>query len=318
MSPASILLVHSPLVGPSSLARLAAAAADADLRVSLPDLTRMAESDNPHDDFCRLAVEAGRTMNAAPLVVGHSGAGAFLPAIGSAIGNIAGLVFVDAVVPPAAGVHTTSRGRREMLDSVTEDGVLRRWLDWWPEETILDLLPNEADRIQLEADMPRVPRSFYDHDVDVPPGWSQGGCGYLMLSDAIGVRRCMHSEYSRRVRQRESHLGSQTGQVVEVARRCDHASRPGERCLDFNKAFKKIGVGADVVQTWKWAVTVDHISFGVATDHLDVRQALQGPKHADRVGSERHDVSQHPPSLHTESTSIVDHSVQGRRVAVDV
>ena len=48
----------------------------------------------------------------------------------------------------------------------------------------LDLLPNEADRIQLEADMPRVPRSFYDHDVDVPPGWSQGGCGYLMLSDA--------------------------------------------------------------------------------------------------------------------------------------
>lgn len=184
MLPASILLVHSPLVGPSSLARLAAAAADADLRVSLPDLTPMAESDNPHDVFCRLAVEAGRTMNAAPLVVGHSGAGAFLPAIGSAIGNIAGLVFVDAVVPPAAGVHTTSPGMSEMLDSVTEDGVLRRWLDWWPEETILDLLPNEADRIQLGADMPRVPRSFYDHDVDVPPGWSQGGCGYLMLSGA--------------------------------------------------------------------------------------------------------------------------------------
>lgn len=184
MSPDSILLVHSPLVGPSSLARLADAAADADLRVALPDLTSMADSDSPHDDYCRLAVDAGRKMAAAPLLVGHSGAGAFLPAIGSAIGRIAGLVFVDALLPPAAGVHTTSPGMREMLDSVTEDGVLRRWLDWWPEETIVDLLPNEADRVGLEADMPRLPRSFYDRDVEVPLGWSQGGCGYLMLSPA--------------------------------------------------------------------------------------------------------------------------------------
>lgn len=184
VSPDSILLVHSPLVGPSSLARLADAAANSEIPVSLPDLTSMAQSDRPHDDFCRLAVDAGRKMNAAPLVVGHSGAGAFLPAIGSAIGNIAGLVFVDAVVPPAAGAHSTSPGMREMLESVTEDGVLRRWLDWWPEETIVELLPDQADRAQLEADMPRVPRSFYDRDVRVPPGWSQGGCGYLMLSDA--------------------------------------------------------------------------------------------------------------------------------------
>lgn len=184
MSPTSILLVHSPLVGPSSLARLAEAAAGGDRRVSLPDLTSMAESDSPHEVFCRLAVDAGRRMNPAPLVVGHSGAGAFLPAIGSAIGDVAGLVFVDAVVPPAAGVHSTSPAMHEMLDSVTEDGLLRRWLAWWPAETIVDLLPEEADRAELEADMPRVPRSFYDHDVETPPGWSESRCGYLLLSDA--------------------------------------------------------------------------------------------------------------------------------------
>ena len=184
MSPESILLVHSPLVGPSSLARLADAAEHADLRVSLPDLTSMAESASPHDAFCRLAVDAGRKLNAAPMVVGHSGAGAFLPAIESAIGNVAGLVFVDAVLPPAAGVHRTSPSMREMLDSVTENGVLRRWIDWWPEDTIVELLPDEADRAELEADMPRVPRSFYDRDVNVPPGWSDSRCGYLMLSSA--------------------------------------------------------------------------------------------------------------------------------------
>ena len=184
MSLESMLLVHSPLVGPSSLTRLANAAIDTGIRVSVPDLTSMAESDTPHDEFCRLAVDAGRKMDSAPLVVGHSGAGAFLPSIGSALGNPAGLVFVDAVVPPAAGAHITSPGMSEMLDSVTEHGVLRRWLSWWPEETIVDLLPNEADRAELEADMPQVPRSFYDEEVKVPTGWSQRGCGYLMLSYA--------------------------------------------------------------------------------------------------------------------------------------
>ena len=184
MAPESILLVHSPLVGPSSLARLADAAARTEHRVSLPDLTSMAVSDSPHDAFCQLAVDAGREMNSTPLVVGHSGAGAFLPAIGSGIGNVAGLVFVDAVVPPAAGAHRTSTAMCEMLDAVTEEGLLRRWIDWWPEETIVELLPDEADRARLDADMPRVPRSFYDHDVEVPPGWSQNRCAYLMLSDA--------------------------------------------------------------------------------------------------------------------------------------
>lgn len=184
MSSESILLVHSPLVGPASLARLAAAATAANFRVALPDLTSLTDSDDPHALFCRLAVEAGREMKAPPLIVGHSGAGAFLPAIGSTLGNVAGLVFVDAVVPPVEGVHSTSPGMLAMLDSVTDDGVLRRWLDWWPEETIVALLPDDADRALLAADMPRLPRSFYDHDVKVPPGWSHNRCGYLMLSDA--------------------------------------------------------------------------------------------------------------------------------------
>jgi hypothetical protein len=214
------------LVGPSSLARLADAAAVAGLRVSLPDLTSVAESDSPHDVFCGLAVDAGRKMETAPLVVGHSGAGVFLPAIGSAIGDVAGLVFVDAVVPPAEGVHSTSPPMREMLDSVTEAGVLRRWLSWWPEETIVGLLPYEADRAELEADMPRVPRSFYDHDVKVPPGWSRGRCAYLMLSNAYETE--LHDAAERgwpTARLDSHHLAplsqpdSVLGEVLQLARR---------------------------------------------------------------------------------------------------
>ena len=185
----SLLLVHSPLLGPSSLARLADAATSAELPVALPDLTSIAKSANPHTDFCRIAIEAGRELGNPPLVVGHSGAGAFLPAIGSGIGTVASLVFVDAVVPPVEGTHRTSPAMLKMLDSVTDGGVLRRWIDWWPEETVAGLLPNEKDRAELAADMPRLSRSFYDVDVAVPQDWSQARCVYLMLSDAYEAER---------------------------------------------------------------------------------------------------------------------------------
>ena len=163
---------------------MGATAAAEGLSVSIPDLTSVAGEPNPIEAFCQLAAHAGRTMDRKPLVVGHSGAGAFLPDIGAAISNVAGLIFVDAVVPPTVGAHQTSPAMQEMLDSVTEDGCLRRWIDWWPEEAIAELLPNEEDRTALSADMPRLPRSFYNHDVPVPPRWSQHECAYLRLGDA--------------------------------------------------------------------------------------------------------------------------------------
>ncbi len=181
---ASLLFVHSPLVGPSSLRRLAEAAARAGHETALPDLTPMAASNRPHEVYRDLAVEAARALTGPPVVVGHSGAGAFLPAIGEAIRETAGLVFVDALVPPAEGAHRTPDRLAALLDEQTVEGVLRPWLDWWPAEAVAELLPEAADRDELAADMPRVPRSFYDVPIAVPPGWSEQPCGYLRLSPA--------------------------------------------------------------------------------------------------------------------------------------
>lgn len=182
----SLLLVHSPLLGPSSWAATAGVLAGRGYVVVTPDLTTAVTADPPRAPrFVADAVAGASDLPGPVAVVGHSGAGAFLPAIGAALGDRLGaLVFVDAVVPPRHGVHETSARLRALLDEQTTDGVLRRWLDWWPAATLAELLPGAVDRELLGADLPRVPRAFYDEAVPVPDGWSAWPCAYLRLSAA--------------------------------------------------------------------------------------------------------------------------------------
>jgi hypothetical protein len=112
----------------------------------------------------------------------------FLPAISQRIGSrLRLLVFVDAVIPPRGGSHVTPTAMKEMLDEQTRDGYLRRWLEWWPDDVIEQLLPHPPDRQALMDDMPRLPRSFYDESVPVPNGWSDRTCAYLKLSEAYAA-----------------------------------------------------------------------------------------------------------------------------------
>ena len=182
----SLLLVHSPLVGPSTWAALAQRAAAQGVDVVVPDLTRIVEAGPPWSKrLVDTTVAAGVGLNDSVVVVGHSGAGAYLPEIGQRLGDSLGaLIFVDAGVPPRHGAHQTPARMKQLLDEQTVDGMLLRWLDWWPASAVEELLPNPTDRDVLVADMPRLPRSFYDEDVPVPEGWSDRWCGYLKLSAA--------------------------------------------------------------------------------------------------------------------------------------
>ncbi len=166
---ASLLFVHSPLVGPSSLRRLADLAATGGSEVAMPDLTPMATAAHLHEDYTNRAIEAAGDLASPVAVIGHSGAGPFLPTIGAAVGPEAVLVFVDAVVPPQFGSHRTPEAMKEMVDQQTVNGTLRQWLDWWPPEVVAEILPDPADREQLASDMPSLPPAFYDYGVAVPP-----------------------------------------------------------------------------------------------------------------------------------------------------
>lgn len=118
------------------------------------------------------------------------------------------LVFVDAVVPACNERHQTSSEMAPLLDAQTSDGLLARWLDWWPVTVVEKLLPSPADRELLTSDMPTVPRDTYDDDVVLPDNWTKQPCAYLQLSDAYHDDRIRATELGWTVRTIDStHLG---------------------------------------------------------------------------------------------------------------
>jgi hypothetical protein len=171
--------------------------------VVVPDLTGIAVAAPPSwEALVETAVAGGASLRSQVAVIGHSGAGAFLPEIGRRLREATRiLIFIDAVLPPHQGAHRTSPHLASLLDDQTADGMLRPWLEWWPEGTVEQILPDPGDRSVLGGDLPVLPRSFYDEDVPVPDGWSERACGYLRLSPAYDVE---YEEAGRRDWQRRS------------------------------------------------------------------------------------------------------------------
>jgi hypothetical protein len=118
----------------------------------------------------------------APILLGHSAAGLLLPALAAAL-NASALVFVDARVPPPQGRTRPVDG--PFLDFVktlaTDDGLLPPWSRWWPDGTIEAHFPDPVLRAQFEADLPRLPLTWFDDSAEVPV-WDTRPCGYLQLS----------------------------------------------------------------------------------------------------------------------------------------
>jgi hypothetical protein len=181
------LLVHSPLVGPATMRPLADELRGDGWTVSVPDLRRGATSP---DAFMGLAASAARDVD---VVIGHSGAGAMLPRI--ALAHDATSVFVDAIVPGPDG-HEPSAGFIALLDDLQlVDGLLPPWNDWWPASTMERLVPDPALRAEIGDEVPRVPRSFYDHLVELPVQWWTRRAAYLQLSPAYDDDRARAQSY---------------------------------------------------------------------------------------------------------------------------
>lgn len=192
-----MLFAHSPLLGPSSWEPAGRAARRRGRRVCIADATAIAEASTSFSaTFVDAAMACVDDTDDPIVVVGHSGAGVYLPQIGDRLGSRrAALVFVDAPLPPPSGEHRTDSAMGILLDRHTVDGLLRPWLDWWPPDVVERLVPDSAQRRALRSDMPRLPRALYEEPVAVPPEWSTWPCGYVLLSDAY---RAEADEASRR------------------------------------------------------------------------------------------------------------------------
>lgn len=176
----SILLVHSPLVGPSTWAPVADALTALGHGVSVPDLRAAVKSGDPQMfiDAARERVSASTTV-----IAGHSGAGYFLPSIAAASSTSPQLLFVDAGIPPTRGSVTPSGDFIERLRTLSSDGLLPRWSTWWGEGVMERLVPDSGVRARLEAELVEVPLGFYEQSVDLPDLWHDAPSRYLLLSE---------------------------------------------------------------------------------------------------------------------------------------
>lgn len=177
------MIIHSPLVGPSTVAPLATALEALGWTTTVPDL-RTASNSPAH--FEQRAVNAA---DATEIVIGHSGAGPFIPTIGEAT-NAAALLFVDAVDPLPGPLYTTSKQLLQLLDALpVVEGRLPPWHEWWPAELMAELVPDQLFRRRITDEIPQVPRSFYDSAIPTPSRWWTRPAAYLQLSPAYELDR---------------------------------------------------------------------------------------------------------------------------------
>ncbi|HET8592289.1 MAG TPA: alpha/beta hydrolase [Solirubrobacterales bacterium] len=179
------VLIHSPVVGPTTWAPVAAELERRGREAVVPSLLGVAEAEAPQWRHIPEVVRAATSQTAEPvLLVAHSGGGLLLPAIAEALtAEIAALVFVDSFLPPANGSFPLApSGYIDQLRTLATDGVLPPWSSWFGEEAMRRLVPDDRLRESLEGEMPRLPLSYFEANVAIPDGWDTRPCAYLLLT----------------------------------------------------------------------------------------------------------------------------------------
>ncbi|GAC1436918.1 MAG: hypothetical protein NVSMB65_11020 [Chloroflexota bacterium] len=184
------MLVHSPLTGPLVWEPVAAALRRRGQAAVVPPLPTLAPGSAPYWQRHAEAVAGAldvKAAGAALLLVGHSGAGPLLPAIGQHLrGRVAAYLFVDAGLPLAG------RSRLQEIEQDVQDlgPVLRRHLEdggvfpTWSEEDLRGVVADDGMRAALVAGLRPHPLAFFTEAIPQPAGWPDAPCAYVQLSAA--------------------------------------------------------------------------------------------------------------------------------------
>jgi hypothetical protein len=181
----AFVLVHSPLVGPTSWLPVARELDRRGRVAVVPSLLGVAEAPVPKWRHIPQAVQAATShLTGRIALVGHSGAGLLLPVIADAIDtDVGALIFVDSFLPPAAGSYRLAPTEfAEELRAMASDGVLPPWSRWFGDDAMRELVPDADLRVALEREMAPLPLSYFEAAVPAPTGWRRRPCAYLLLS----------------------------------------------------------------------------------------------------------------------------------------
>ena len=182
------VLIHSPLVGAFTWAYVADDMRQRGLDVIVPVLDDSPDSEEPywkqHARSISLAL-ANVARDRSVILVAHSGAGPILPVLREALENpVRAYVFVDAGIP---------QGDVTRLDQMKSEGS-----DWarefeaylvgggrfpnWSSEDLREIIPDEAVREQLVADLRPRALDFFTEPIPVFDGWPDAPCVYVLFS----------------------------------------------------------------------------------------------------------------------------------------
>lgn len=216
---ATFVLIHSPLVGPSTWQPVAAELRGRGYNALVPSLAEQVPADEPfwsaHADAVARAIVAASTgasagsedthadaardhnapvkaavaANAGPLIlVAHSGAGPLLPAIRARLGTgvVVGYLFVD------AGVPERTASRQAMLRESDHDPGMADQLEAhlaaggrfpeWQDADLRMILPDDTTRRALLAKLRPRAEPFWREPLPVPANWPDAPAAYLRFS----------------------------------------------------------------------------------------------------------------------------------------
>lgn len=184
MSP-TLLFVHSPVVGPSTWTYTAEVLRESGFGCVIPDLTAVATMDRPYyPKYAMTAAAAADDTSDTVVVLGHSAAGALLPAIAEAVGDrTRGAVFVDAMLPQPgrSWFDTAPPGLEAQLRGLADHGLLPPWHEWFPPGVLEELVPDPSRRRHLIAEIPRLPLAYFDEPAPPARFAESVACAFLRL-----------------------------------------------------------------------------------------------------------------------------------------
>jgi hypothetical protein len=118
------------------------------------------------------------------IAVLHSGAGGFAPTLAAAAKDLAGIIFVDAVLPyPGKSyLENAPADLAAQLRRLTRDGYLAPWNAWFEIDPTPRLIPDSAARDLFVKDLPRVPFAFLEEVSRADSDWERLPAAYVQLS----------------------------------------------------------------------------------------------------------------------------------------
>ncbi|MFT4028574.1 MAG: hypothetical protein QM675_01760 [Protaetiibacter sp.] len=133
----------------------------------------------------------------APILVAHSNAGNYVPLL-LPRHQVAGVVFVDAVLPPLAGGawRVVPEELADHVDSLSEGDRALPWTRWWARDEMVGLFPSEAAFEEVDNASPWVPKSYFRAELDAPGAWARSVTGaYLAFGDTYADELARASAY---------------------------------------------------------------------------------------------------------------------------